>query len=261
MNQEEPMQDAARGSRVFSLQITGLLNGNDAAAVPGTLCVMGGLVPLSILEMPGQQPLLLTDPAFWLPERMKQEVQEGGTQGTFRWEKLAVGQGDAGVRLCTGTSLTVSARGDAAWQQEEEDCGTTLQALRYLHFREGLLGLPEWKQFLLYYHDAGDPVGVLIPLLPDSVSLAVVDPFKVLPDYQPAWGEVESAELAAGCEDALACLSILNIQNDPFEAHVNLLGPLVYNPRSGRARQVVLSNSGYSASYRLGQFAGLGGEG
>ncbi len=110
-------------------------------------------------------------------------------------------------------------------------------------------------QFLLFFQDPGEPIGVLIPMAPQSVSLAVADPFQVMPDYQPALSESDVRELQGDQE--LSWVSILNIQNDPFQVFVNLLGPIVYHPGSGQGKQVVLSNSGYPASYPLMGAAGL----
>ena len=42
---------------------------------------------------------------------------------------------------------------------------------------------------------------------------------------------------------------MLVIQPDPMTITANLLGPIVYNPDTGDACQVVLSESSYSARY------------
>ncbi|MBN1267464.1 MAG: flagellar assembly protein FliW [Anaerolineales bacterium] len=262
MNQEAHMQDADSGSREFVLQISGpVLMGDYGTAGQATLRQISGLVPLAELVMEDRpdRSIILTDPTFWNPDGRPAKRHTGAEeQGVFHWKPLEMEADSCRVRMNPAVTLVMENSGAAVWREEPAAGDSVeLHSLQRLVFPDGLLGLTEWKEFLLFYQYEGESIGVLIPLASRSVSLAVVDPFQVLPDYQPSRGEVESGELDKEGGEPLHWLSILNIQNDPFEVFVNLLGPLVFNPRTGWGKQVVLSNSGYSASYRLGQLAGL----
>jgi flagellar assembly factor FliW len=80
----------------------------------------------------------------------------------------------------------------------------------------------------------------------------VVDPRLVDPAYAPELDEVDRAALGVTDDDSVGWLSILTVQNDPFKVTANLLGPIAFNPRTGAARQVLLSQSGYAAAHPLG---------
>ncbi len=263
MNREVKMQDAVSGSRGMDLVLTGSpQKGEDSSPRSAVLRIISDIVPLAELastEKPGET-MLLTAADFWTasgnPVDGGMSFQEG--QLPLRWVQLGLTTGSAAVSLIGNPVLTLDPSGQATWKdtaEEGEVQEIMLDTLQHLVLKEGLLGLPEWRSFLLFFQDPGEPIGVLIPLAAQSVSLAVADPFQVMPEYQPVLSEADVSELQGDHE--LRWVSILNIENDPFQVFVNLLGPVVYHPGSGRGKQVVLSNSGYPASYPLMGAAGL----
>ena len=262
MNQEAHVQDADTGSREFNLQIEGFeLPGEYGAAGKAVLRVITELVPIAelIMEETPERSILLTDPGFWDSNGWPSTdgVNEAETAAGC-WSPLDVGLDSATVRINPAAVLEAGPDGEAVWREDSSAKDLfEIHSFKYLKLSEGLLGLQDWRQFLLFFQSPEEPVGVLIPLAPYSVSLAIVDPFQVLPEYEPILGEAELLEIVGKADAPISYLAILNIQDDPFEVFVNLLGPLVYDPRTGRGKQVVLSNSGYSASYRLGQMAGM----
>ena len=72
-----------------------------------------------------------------------------------------------------------------------------------------------------------------------------------MPEYEFEVGDADSLPLEL-CDpgDALV-LVILTVRNDPASVTANLLGPLVVNVRTGRGRQLVLAESGYSAQHPI----------
>jgi flagellar assembly factor FliW len=263
MNREVNMQDAISGYREINLMITGSPGkGDDSSPHSAVLRIISEMVPLAELassEKPGDT-LFLTGADFWTAAGMP---AEGGPLGEgqlpARWVPLKLTPGSAAVNIITNSVLTLDSDGQAMWDTGAEERAAqqtmVLHAIQHIVLKEGLLGLPEWRSFLLFFQDPGEPIGVLIPMAPQSVSLAVADPFQVMPEYQPVLSEADVSELQGDHE--LRWVSILNIENDPFQVFVNLLGPIVYHPGSGQGKQVVLSNSGYPASYPLIGAAGL----
>lgn len=131
-------------------------------------------------------------------------------------------------------------------------------------FPEGLIGCEEWRRFTLEADPATAPVLVLRSLDEPAVSFLVTDPYLLCPDYHFELAEADAAALEASSPDDVAVLCILNVKlSSPPSAPAsqaevkgagvlitaNLLGPLVIHKASGRARQVVLANSSYSAHH------------
>lgn len=118
-------------------------------------------------------------------------------------------------------------------------------------FPEGLVGCPEWQRFQLEHDPAAAPALVLRCLDLDGLSFIVTDPRALLPAYTVETAPSDLAALEVTEPDSLSPLVILNIEADPFRITANLLGPLLINPATGRARQVVQSSHNYSAAHVL----------
>lgn len=120
-----------------------------------------------------------------------------------------------------------------------------------LNFPEGLVGCPEWQHFVLESNPAMAPLVLLNSTDEPILSLPAVNPWLVKPDYAPTLGDADRLALAPESDSDLEWLAVLNIQPEPLRVTANLLGPLVVNRRTGMARQVILSNSGYPAAYPI----------
>lgn len=121
-----------------------------------------------------------------------------------------------------------------------------------LHFSDGLVGCPEWQRFTMVRNPELAPVVLLESADQPGLSLPAVSPWMVKPDYAPNLDEVDRAALGPTGDGELEWLVVLNIQSQPLQMSANLLGPLVVNRRTGAARQVILSQSGYSAAHPVG---------
>lgn len=87
----------------------------------------------------------------------------------------------------------------------------------------------------------------------DPVHFIVIEPRGLIADYEPEIFDEDAEQL--GIEDPAQAL-IFNIvtlrQQNPIDASVNLVGPVIVNRRTRIARQLVISNySRYSAHHPL----------
>lgn len=122
--------------------------------------------------------------------------------------------------------------------------------VRSLSCPEGLIGHPDWKHFLLRKSDKTEPVKLLISRDQPGLSFPVANPWLIQPEYQPQLSSADRQALGlSSADDNVEWLCMLNVENVPFRVTANLLGPLVINPQTNTARQVVLSRSGYSANF------------
>lgn len=118
----------------------------------------------------------------------------------------------------------------------------------------GLIGFEKYRQAELLYHQDHLPfLWLKLTSLTDVVHFVVLEPGGIIPGYEPELFDEHAMEL--DLNDASDCM-LLNIvtmkRQNPVEATVNLVGPIVINRRTREGRQVVISNySRYSAHHPL----------
>jgi flagellar assembly factor FliW len=122
---------------------------------------------------------------------------------------------------------------------------------RAIVFDEGLIGCPEWRHFVLEPDAVGPAIQLLRSLDEPEVALYVADPFTIQPEYEFEVGDADSSPLELTDPGDALVLVILTVRNEPASVTANLLGPLVVNVRTGRGRQLVLAESGYSAQHPI----------
>ena len=117
--------------------------------------------------------------------------------------------------------------------------------LSEIRFAAPLLGLEHLSRFSLVEIDPESPLLALQSLEDDAVRLLVVDPAEVAAGYAPAFDAVARAAvgLAPGEEGAL--LVVVSAGASLEDSTVNLLAPVLVNPETGVAAQVVLTGSTY----------------
>lgn len=109
-------------------------------------------------------------------------------------------------------------------------------------FEHGLLGLPEARTFVLLPAER-EGFFWLQNLESPALTFLLIDPFRFVQDYTVDLGPTELGELGPAASSDILLLSVLTLPKkagDPATA--NLQGPLVFNLRERRARQVVLDS-------------------
>lgn len=87
----------------------------------------------------------------------------------------------------------------------------------------------------------------------ESVHFIVIEPGGLIPNYMPEVFDDDAAGLElSGAGDAMVLNIVTLEQQNPLEAKVNLIGPIIVNRRTRVGRQLVISNySRYSAHHPL----------
>ncbi len=87
----------------------------------------------------------------------------------------------------------------------------------------------------------------------DSVHFIVIEPAGFIPGYEPELFDEDAASLEISDSSEVMLLNIVTMTNQqPVEASVNLIGPIVVNRRTQIGRQLVVSNyQRYSAHHPL----------
>ena len=120
---------------------------------------------------------------------------------------------------------------------------------RILHFAQGLIGFPKARRFVILDHRPGSPFKWMLCLELPDVAFAVVEPARMVPDYEPPL-ELAARTLGAAPED-VALFVIVTIPSDPTAMTVNLMAPVVVDVRTRKSVQLVLEGARCDPSYRV----------
>jgi flagellar assembly factor FliW len=117
----------------------------------------------------------------------------------------------------------------------------------------GLIGFAQYQRAELLYMPDHLPFLWMRLHGPDTIHFIVLEPGGLIANYDPEIFDEDALQL--GIEDASQAM-ILNIvtlrQQQPVDASVNLVGPVIVNRRTRVGRQLVISNySRYSAHHHL----------
>ena len=124
---------------------------------------------------------------------------------------------------------------------------------RITNFKDGLLGFPEMKHFIL----VDDPADLTLPFkwlmsveTPDLAFL-VTDPGIFFKDYVFDLSEEDRNKIDAKTEDDVSVITLLTVPADPKKITANLRGPLVINWRTLVGRQVILKDTDYTTKHYI----------
>ena len=116
----------------------------------------------------------------------------------------------------------------------------------------GLLGFTRYHRYVLIEHSRESPFLWLQSLDKSDLAFVVLDPRKLLPDYQPGNLPQVMKELGVTHPEDLKVLVILTIPPDkPQEMTANLMGPVVINLRNRQGKQLVVEDPRYSHKHRV----------
>lgn len=131
---------------------------------------------------------------------------------------------------------------------------TDLDTSNQLELPQGLIGFGSYTRAeLLYLPDHLPFLWMKMHSPADSLHFIVIEPGGIVPGYEPEIFDLDAEALDLRDPAEAMILNIVTLKNqNPVEATVNLVGPLVVNRRTRIGRQLVISNySRYSAHHAL----------
>ncbi|MGF1597511.1 MAG: flagellar assembly protein FliW [Acidimicrobiales bacterium] len=123
-----------------------------------------------------------------------------------------------------------------------------VEAARTLAFDEPLLGFPSSSTYVVVEVEDTSYVWLQSADEPDVAFLAT-SPFLFFPDYELELADPVQAALAVDDPsqvEVLALLTVHRVGDEATNLTANLLGPIVANVETRRARQLVLDKTDYS---------------
>jgi flagellar assembly factor FliW len=123
-----------------------------------------------------------------------------------------------------------------------------------LHLPQGIIGFSQYKRAeLLYLPDHLPFLWMKMYSATDHLHFIVIEPGGIISGYEPEIFDEDAEQLGIVDPSQAMILNIVTLRRqNPVEATVNLIGPLVVNRRTRIGRQLVISNySRYSAHHSL----------
>lgn len=121
---------------------------------------------------------------------------------------------------------------------------------------QGLIGFPTYTRAeLLYLPDHLPFLWMRLHGPTDDIHFIVIEPGGIIPEYEPELFDIDAERLGLTEPGEAMILNVLTLcRQEPVEATVNLVGPIVVNRRTRVGRQLVIANySRYSAHHLLAE--------
>jgi flagellar assembly factor FliW len=122
---------------------------------------------------------------------------------------------------------------------------------RILAFKDGLPGFPQLHRFAILEIEELKPFHYLQALDDPPISLFIINPFLVDQTYEFKLTDADMEDIKSKNSDELAVYAVATIPDDPNEATLNLMAPIVINDRDRCGKQVILHESKYSIKHPL----------
>lgn len=112
-------------------------------------------------------------------------------------------------------------------------------------FKDGIPSFEECQNFALITAEETDPFLWLQSLDMPEISLAVVNPFRLFPEYAPRVPETALAEIGSPNDEDVVVLTVAVIPREARRMSTNLVSPILINATANVGRQVILEGGDY----------------
>jgi flagellar assembly factor FliW len=122
---------------------------------------------------------------------------------------------------------------------------------KVITFKEGLPGFPQIHRFAVIELEELKPFQYLQSLGDPPIALFIINPFMVDPTYEFRLAASDMEDLNNKNATELAVFTVATIPDDPSQATLNLMAPIVINEKDRCGKQVILLDSKYSVKHPL----------
>jgi flagellar assembly factor FliW len=120
-----------------------------------------------------------------------------------------------------------------------------------IEITEGLYGFEHARRFCLVDHNPDSPFRWLQSVDSPGLAFVVVNPYDFFANYEVELDDQESEALELRSPQDAVILNLVTLGKSAAETTANLVGPIVLNAKSRKAKQVVLANQVYSTKHPL----------
>jgi len=122
---------------------------------------------------------------------------------------------------------------------------------KIITFSDGVIGFPDFKRYVELEFLENSPLKLLQAVDSSDIGFIMVNPLLFEPDYVADITIDELKSLNADSPEGLVTVVFVTIPEDPYEMTANLQGPVIINPDSMLAAQIVNHNQKYSTKHRI----------
>ncbi|MBD0384180.1 flagellar assembly protein FliW [Paenibacillus sedimenti] len=128
-----------------------------------------------------------------------------------------------------------------------------IQEDQIIHFPSGMPGFEDYSRFVLLHLDDEIPFSYLQSVDDGNISFIIANPFTFYPEYEFELSQIAKDELDIKSEEDVMVFGIITVhqQSGDGEITMNLLAPIVMNPKLRKAKQVVLHDTAYKTKHKL----------
>jgi flagellar assembly factor FliW len=120
-----------------------------------------------------------------------------------------------------------------------------------IEFKEGLPGFPQIHRFAILDLDEIRPFQYLQALDDPPIALLIINPFLIDPGYRFDLPDSIMDEVGIRNPKDVAVYAVATVPENAQDATLNLLAPVIVNPKDRLGKQVVLLETGYSVKHPL----------
>lgn len=127
----------------------------------------------------------------------------------------------------------------------------TIEAKDIIHFKQGLPGFLDEKQFVIIPLDEAGLYQILQSIHTENVAFVMTNPFHFFRNYEFDLDDATIKKLEIESEKDIAVYSIMTVHEVFDQSTLNLQAPVVINHRKQLGKQVILTNTRYETKHRF----------
>lgn len=126
-----------------------------------------------------------------------------------------------------------------------------------IYFKEGIFGFENFKKYTIIEFESGsDNILCLQSIDDEELAFVLMNPFNLMADYNPQLSDSDIEDLAIDENTEGVLYYVICVVKDTIsESTVNMKCPIVINPKSNMAKQIILDSEEYTFKHELKQFA------
>lgn len=109
-------------------------------------------------------------------------------------------------------------------------------------FADGILGFESLKRYAIILSDVCEPIQWLQSVDDPMVSLPIINPFLIVPEYELDVDDSELTSIGQPTVEDILVVNIMVLPEDIKKTTVNLSAPILINVRTRQGRQIVMDN-------------------
>ena len=119
-----------------------------------------------------------------------------------------------------------------------------------IYFKNGLFGFENFKKYLLIrFENNNNNLICLQSIEEESIAIVMINPYNFINDYNLSLSEEDFKQLQVDDITSILVYNICVLNDDISRSTANMKCPVVINPQTRNAKQLILEDSSYEFKY------------